>query len=136
MTESIQQADDADIRARLISLIDNMSVTERRDLLNMLEDLSDGFRRNHPRKACDLAVDCVSSDRVFKDFMRNISVGGTFIETRIPFSMGEEMTMTFAPANSEDRIKVTGEIVWTGRLGIGVKFETANKELELLIRSL
>jgi len=59
-----------------------------------------------------------------------------FIETNMPFSVGRKLTLTFSSSNYEKPIKVTGEIVWTGTLGIGVKFKAANQDLEAIIKFL
>ncbi|MBN1843618.1 MAG: PilZ domain-containing protein [Deltaproteobacteria bacterium] len=136
MKQPVQQSDDAAVRARLAELISNMSDVQRQDLLSTLEDWPRRLQRKHPRKDCHMAVDYTAGDRTFKDFIRNLSAGGAFIETRTPFSIGQEMTLTFSHANNSKPIKITGEIVWTGTLGIGVKFKTPNQDLELLIKSL
>ncbi len=136
MTVSTQQPDESSLISRLIELINNLSESQQRELLTTLEDWHRKEQRKHPRKPCLIVVDYADRDRAFKDFIKNISAGGVFIETNMPFSVGRKLTLTFSSSNYEKPIKVTGEIVWTGTLGIGVKFKAANQDLEAIIKFL
>jgi uncharacterized protein (TIGR02266 family) len=136
MTVSEQQSNESGVTARLIELINKLSEKQQQALLTMLEDWQDTNRREHPRKPCFIAVDYADRERAFKDFIKNISTGGVFIETDTPFSVGRDLTLTFSSSNYERPIKITGEIVRAGRVGIGVKFKTENQHLEAMIESL
>ena len=80
-------------------------------------------RRWHPREVCFVPVDYVIKDRVYKDFIENISTHGVMIETRELFYVGEELSMTFPFPFSEHHIKCAGEIAWADQRGVGVKFK-------------
>lgn len=136
MTDSIKQSKDAAATARLTELFSNLSEAQQKALLSILEDWQRTERRKHPRRSWVGPVDYATEDRAFKDFLKNISAGGMFIETRTPFSIGQQITLTFSPSDRDKPIKITGEIVWTGSLGIGVKFKMPNQHLEALIRFL
>lgn len=83
-----------------------------------------------------MAVDYADRDRAFKDFIKNISAGGVFIETNTPFSIGKDITLTFSFSNYQHPIKITVKIVWTDTLGIGVQFKSETQDLVAMIKSL
>ena len=136
MTVSGKQSNGSSVTARLIELIHNLSDKQQQALLGMLEDWQHTNRREHLRKPCFIAVDYADRKRAFKDFIKNISTGGVFIETDTSFSVGRELTLTFSSSNYERPIKITGEIVRTGRRGIGVRFKAEHEELQAMIESL
>jgi len=134
MTDSVEQSNDSQVTAQLIALINQMSPARQRALLGLVEDWQHTRRREHNREPCFLAVDYGTRDGVFKDFITNMSAGGVFIETRMPFAVGREITLTFSSSNYEDPIKITGKIAWGGPRGIGVKFSEVTLSLEALRR--
>jgi hypothetical protein len=136
MMDSVQQPKDAATTLRLMDLIDNMSEDQRQALLDMLEDWQFTKRRKHPRKSWVAPVDYTVEDRAFKDFIKNISAGGVFIETRTPFSVGQEISMSFSFTTFDDPIKTKGKIFWANILGIGVKFSTENQALVAMLETL
>jgi hypothetical protein len=136
MMDSVQQPKDAATTLRLMDLIDNMSEDQRQALLDMLEDWQFTKRRKHPRKSWVAPVDYTIGDRAFKDFIKNISAGGVFIETRTPFSVGQEISMSFSSTGFEEPIKIRGKIFWANMLGIGVKFSTENQALVAMLETL
>ncbi|MDY6987329.1 MAG: PilZ domain-containing protein [Thermodesulfobacteriota bacterium] len=143
MKESTPQAEKASVQTRLTDLlkeissyVDHASEEERQRILISLEELWERNRRQHPRKPCSIPVTCATEDRVIQDFVKNISAGGAFIETAVPFSPGEHITLMFSSTEQEEPIKISGRIVWRVPEGIGVKFTTASSELEAVILSL
>ena len=83
-----------------------------------------------------MVVDYSAEDRIHKDFIQNISVGGVFIETRMPFSVGQQVSLSFPLPNYQKYLKILGEVVRTSSQGIGVKFKTADEDQEAMIKSL
>lgn len=67
-----------------------------------------------------MAVDYVIEDRVYRDFIRNISDGGAFIDTRGAFFVGQEVSLALPFPVSLKRI--TGKVAWVGPQGVGVNF--------------
>jgi Tfp pilus assembly protein PilZ len=107
--------------SRLLKSITNLPEKEQRILLKFIED--NGIKkRKHHRKLYFMEVDYATSDRAYKDFIRDISEGGVFIETRRRFSVGEEILMSLFFPNRSQRL-ITGEIVRMTPDGIGVKFK-------------
>jgi len=80
-------------------------------------------RRKHPRKSTFIHVDCAGNKCAFTDFIQNLSAGGLYIDTQLPFFVGQELSMTFSVTNGEAPIKITGKIVRVDSRGIGVKFD-------------
>jgi Tfp pilus assembly protein PilZ len=79
--------------------------------------------RSHNRKSCMLSIDYKVEERNFEGFMLDISPAGAFIETSEPFSAGQQINISFSLPNNPRQLKVSGEILWKGMLGIGVKFD-------------
>jgi Tfp pilus assembly protein PilZ len=77
-------------------------------------------KRRYPRRTCFIAVDYVIEDRVYRDFVRNISEAGAFIDTRGAFHVGQEVSLALPFPVSLKRI--TGKVAWVGHQGIGVSF--------------
>ena len=114
-----------EVRAFIFEIIDDMSYTEMRQLLEDLEKWkkSKNEKRKYPRRSTLIGI-TYSSDqrRIFEDFVRNISAGGLFIETNLLSEIGQKLTMTFSHPGSGDPIKVLGKVIRVDSKGIGVKF--------------
>ena len=136
MTSFEIQSNESSITARLIELIKNMSEDEQRTLLKDLEEKPFEGRRKHVRKPFLMAVDYSTQDHVYKDFIQDISTGGVFIQTHMPFSVGQEVSLTFPLPNYQKHIKVTGEVVRSTTQGVGVKFKMADQDQTAMITSL
>jgi uncharacterized protein (TIGR02266 family) len=136
MTTFEIQSNESRITARLIELIKNMPEDEQRALLKDLEEKPFEGRRKHARKSFLMAVDYSTQDHVYKDFIQDISTGGVFIQTHMPFSVGQEVSLTFPLPNYQKHIKIVGEVVRSNPQGVGVKFKMADKDQAAMITSL
>ena len=86
------------------------------------DDWSREENRAHPRLPCLLLVDYAVQDCVYRDFIKDMSAGGAFIEShKLP--TGPEIIMVLSPFGDGNPIKMAGRVVWIGEQGIGVKFE-------------
>jgi len=83
-----------------------------------------------------MVIDYSTADRVYKDYIQNISAGGVFIETQMPFAEGQELSLSFPLPNYRKYIKISGEIVRTSPHGIGVQFGAPDHKQEEMIKSL
>jgi len=81
-------------------------------------------KRAHPRTPCLLIVDYVTRGSAYRDFIKDISAGGAFIESSRPFPIGPEITLVFSSQVHQKPVRIIGEIAWTGPHGIGVRFNT------------
>ena len=115
-----------EVTARLSELISNMTEAEMRELIEEIEKSQQPKsteHRKHPRKPSKIAVDFSIDDFPFSQFIKNISRGGAFIETELPFLTDKELSMTFTLPDYEDSIKISGKIVRTDSKGIGIQFD-------------
>jgi len=132
----MNQSNQSNLTVRLFELIKGLSEDEQRSLLRELEEKLSRGKREHERKPFFMIIDYSTEDRVYKDYIQNISAGGVFIETQMPFAEGQELSLSFPLPNFQKYIKISGEIVRTSPQGIGVQFKTANQEQEEMIKSL
>jgi Tfp pilus assembly protein PilZ len=120
------------INDSLSELISYLSDAERQKLLESLDKWYQSKiteKRKHPRKRMLRYVDCSGHCCKFSDFMRNISAGGLFIETKTPVYIDQELTMTFTLPDFENPFNVTGKVVWANPKGIGVKLYNTISEI-------
>ena len=108
-------------------------------ILNVLDNegrqrMPDG-KRKHARKPLYNIVDYATRDGFHKDFLKDLSVGGVFIETNFAFSIGQGVLLTFPLLKAQKQIKINGEIVRINKDGIGVKFGKTNEEQETMLIS-
>jgi hypothetical protein len=77
-------------------------------------------------------VDYLASGRVYRDYVRNVSLAGASIGGRDFFIPGEQISIAFPLANSPNQIN--GEIVWVDTNAFGIVFKSVGpkcKELSL-----
>lgn len=118
-------------REKLIGIIDAMSEDEQLILLEQLEKRPPNERRKHPRKRYLTDVRYVSGDRIYKDFIRNISLGGLLIEThekRNDLGLGHEITLSVPFPKEKQFTRIIGEIVRISAQEIGIKFKKVIKK--------
>ena len=118
-------------RERLVAIIGEMSEQERSILLEQLEKRPPSERRKHPRKRYLADVRYVGGDRIYKDFIRNISLGGLLIETletRGDLSLGQEVTLSVPFPREKQYTRIIGEIVRISAQEIGIEFKKVIKK--------
>jgi len=125
--------------AHLFRLIIELPDDQQLMLMRQLEETSvkssNLDKRSHLRKPCLISVDYIVGNRKFKSFMLDINTFGVFIETKNLFPVGKEIIMTFTLSNYQKPFKLTGEIIWSGSQGIGVKFKYLNRHQFNIIKS-
>jgi len=136
MTTSGKGVDKARITARLLRLISDMPIGQQEVLLQELEERFFVDRRKFRRKAYFKEVDFAVEDRAYQEFIRDISAGGLFIETRSPMAVGQDITLILSFPKHERPIKIVGEIIRATQGGIGVKFKPADPNVEAMIETL
>jgi Tfp pilus assembly protein PilZ len=121
----------------LFKMVLQLPDDQQRALLKELEGkmLENGKvdRRGYPRKPCLISVTYTVQDRRYKGFILDISAFGVFIETKDFFSVGQETAMQFSIPTHPRSFELTGEIVWSGTQGFGVKFTyLTQKQLRII----
>ncbi len=116
----------------LFRLIIEMSDDQQLMLMKQLEETSvksgNLDKRSRLRKPCLVNVDYIVGKRKFKSFMLDISPAGAFIETDEAFFTGQQIKLSFTLPNAPQPLNISGEILWKGMLGIGVKFNDLTDE--------
>ena len=127
---------ESSITARLLKVIKKMSENEQLTLLKELEERLFKGRRKHERVPFFMAVDYSTEDRFYKDYIQDISAGGVFIQTRMPFRAGQDVSLSFPLPGYQKYIAINGEVARVTPEGIGVKFKMVNQDQEGMIKSL
>ncbi len=127
---------ESSVTARLFEVINQMSEDEQLALLKELERRLLKWTRKRKRKPFFMVVNYSVEDRFYTSHILDISAGGVFIETRIPFTAGQEVSLTFPLPDYQKHIKIIGKIVRVTQQGIGVKFKTVNQDQEAMIKPL
>ena len=121
---------------RLISLAMELSEEQQKTLLEELESKLSKEGRRHTRKPFITVVDFASQGRAYREFIKDISGSGVYIQTSRPFFVGQDVVLTFPFPDSQKHVKITGRIVRVADTGIGVQFNMRSPRDELPIRSL
>ena len=141
MNASGDQSERYTVIGRLVELIHNLPGERLENLLEQLEKeileqaQKEGDRKN-VRISCLISVDYADSDRVFKDYIQDISTGGVFIKTRESFSIGEEIVLSMSLAGEGNAFKIPAEVVRKAEDGIGVRFKLTSQVQKAIIESL
>ena len=141
MIASEDQSERYAVIGRLVELIHNLPGERLENLLERLEKeileeaKKEGDRKN-VRISCLISVDYADSDRVFKDYIQDISTGGVFIKTRESFSIGEEIVLSMSLSGEGNAFKIPAEVVRKAEDGIGVRFKLTSQVQKAIIESL
>ena len=103
-------------------------------------------KRQSDRKPCNYYTDYVYRGKVYRDFIRNISAGGAFVESSNAIPPGQEVVLTYSepvsvlpvktsPVGQEilvsltepvalSPVKKTGRVAWVGPEGFGITFQS------------
>ncbi|MBC2711410.1 MAG: PilZ domain-containing protein [Desulfosarcina sp.] len=107
---------------RLIQAVSKLSPQRKKMLDELLKEWDRLDCREDSRIPCFLPVDYSTRDRVYQDFINNLSNGGVFIETLSPFRVRQSISLIFTVPSLQKTFKLSGTIVRTEQDGIGVKF--------------
>jgi Tfp pilus assembly protein PilZ len=141
MMNSEEELERYRVIGRLVELIDKMPEGRLKKLLRQLEtetpekSTSESERKN-VRVDCFVSVDYADSERVFKDYIEDISTSGVFIKTREAFSIGEEIVLSMSLSKDGSAFKIPATVVRAAPDGIGVRLKTTSQVQEAIIESL
>jgi len=129
---------DPTITHRLFQAITNMSDDERRTLLGLLENglLKGRCRRAYFRKQLRLPVAYANERDIYRNLTKDISLGGVFILTSVPFEVGEEIRILFKGEDKGNLVRLLGRVARVTPEGIGVRFGLMNDERKTAILDL
>lgn len=101
----------------------------------MAEDFES--KREFPRALCDIKAEYRTTESFLGAYMKQVGLGGLFIENDDPPPMGEEIELSFSLPDDTHIIKAKGKVVWrmmnpthdVFAKGVGVKFiEISDKD--------
>lgn len=91
--------------------------------------------RKHDRFECLVAIDYDIIDWTYQCFLRDISLGGAYIETEQPIEVDQQIVLTLnSPGNRQCAIAAT--VVRRDQKGIGVHFKEVDAQQKEVILSL
>ena len=123
MASSLKPFDERATARRMSELINSLSIDETRVLARLLNDWQSKDQRRHPRTPCSIITEYMVGDQVHKDLIKNISLGGAFLESRYAMPSDLVISQSFFFPNFEIPIRSNSKIVWTTPNGFGVQFE-------------
>ena len=121
--ERFGRESDEDAVQRMSDLINNLNLDEQRILARLLGDWQERDQRKDERTECSIITEYIVHNRPHRDRMRNISLGGAFIESRHNFPVNQEISQSFFFPNFEIPIRSESKIIWVGTKGFGVQFK-------------
>ena len=122
MNDAGKLEDEKKLTDRLIEAVTKLSPQRKKMLEELLNEWERLDYREDSRIPCFLPVDYSTTDRVYQDFINNLSNGGVFIETAAALREGQTISLIFTVPSLQKSFKISGTIVRTEQDGIGVKF--------------
>jgi hypothetical protein len=108
---------------RMSDLVKNLSLEEQRILARLLNNWEKRDQRLHPRIPCTIMTEYRALNRPYRDTIKNISLGGAFIESTNQLPVDLEIYQQFFFPNFEIPIRSNSRIIWVAPTGFGVQFE-------------
>ncbi len=123
MISSNKQFDNHAATRRMSDLVKNLSIEEQRILARLLNNWEKRDQRLHARIPCAIVTEYRVLNRSYKDTIKNISLGGAFIESTNHLAVNLEINQNFFFPNFEIPIRSNSKIIWAAPIGFGVQFE-------------
>ncbi len=99
-------------------------------------------KRKEPRVPVRIRIQYETADRFFEDYIRNLSLGGIFIETSKPLPVHTKLKIQLCLPEMKDPLVVDGVVVHTLRVGkqvapsvsgMGISFSALDNQSRLLL---
>lgn len=91
-------------------------------------------KRRYKRFKCSVTTEFDAKYRRHKGVIRDISLGGIFIENIQPLPVGQEICLTLFSQSLQRAIRIAGIIVRSNPKGMGVQFSTLSMNQKRIIR--
>lgn len=79
--------------------------------------------RSHPRRSCSIPTVIQGSRGKVRGVIQNASYGGVFISCAETLTKGQRVNLTIPLKEKQKLVTRSGEIVWSSKDGVGIKFE-------------
>lgn len=120
----------------LYYIILNLPFQSKVEALEILERLRRGDeKRKYIRTRLLWQVEYTTGGKIGKDFVRDLSKGGLFLETSQELPVGEEIKVYFEIPGSKSIVTLRGKIVRKDETGVGISFVEPNYDIFNLISS-
>ncbi len=127
-----QERPESYLTSRLIEIIKDMPPDQKKNLLDQLEQKGYSNKRKHPRYNFFEQAELQGIPQRQTDFIKDISIGGMFLETDLPFDLNQDIHLVLRLSGIKDPIKITGRVVRKAEKGVGIQFtETDSRILEV-----
>jgi len=77
-------------------------------------------KRSDPREECFMAVTIAYEDKIYTDFIRNMSKRGVYIDTNKQIPAGRALILTYHSPQQGPKKRI-GQVVWTDSGGMGIR---------------
>lgn len=122
MSEETGDAKPNQVTSQLFKIIDKLSIDQQEYLLEVVQNwLKD--KRDFPRKDCMADIVYSDNSRLAQGMIVNISASGLYLQPDSPFTVGQNIILSFEHPFDNQQMKVNGKIVRSDEKGIGVKFD-------------
>ena len=122
-----------EVLEQILEIISKLSLPQMEQLLHGLkqweptettdENESQFFeKREHLRRDASVYGIFKTKNEQFRDFTKNVSVGGVFIDPEATLSFQEELFMTFIHNNFDYPVRTYGKVVRVESDGVGIQF--------------
>jgi Tfp pilus assembly protein PilZ len=119
----------------LHKLVMDLQQNQKLRLLDELNEMVLG-KRESPRKPCVMATDYVVDDRAYRNFVKDISESGVYVQTSQAFELGDEIIQSFSLSDKQIPFKFAGEIVRLGKDGVGIRFKNITQYQRDVLQSI
>jgi len=92
--------------------------------------------RKHDRYECLVAIDYDLSDWTYQCFLRDICLGGAYIETEQTIKIGQKIILTLSSPEFERGCEIGGQVVRRDKKGIGIQFDEISLRQRKVIQTL
>jgi hypothetical protein len=98
--------------------------------------LTEKDRRQHVRKFVNAPVRYKYRNGLSSGVIRDMSLGGAFILSRRPFTLGKNSSVSFFLSNFEKTVWITGDVVRVPPEGFGVRFTSIDEIQKAAVMSI
>lgn len=93
-------------------------------------------KRRYRRYKCNLPAELDVDSLSYEGVIRNISLGGSFVETDVAFQVGQTISLTMVSLSTYKSSAFVGKIILTSHEGVYVEFDTISLKQKQIIRTI
>ncbi len=116
-----------DTDSEFADIIDELTVAEKRNMLQVLEHALQNEKRHRHRKHQFIKTRVSCGKRFETGIIGNLSPGGAFLITPHFFPPGSEINLSFQVLNFEFPLNLSAEVIWVTSQGMGLRFKASQR---------